>query len=294
MGSEMPRERGRQGTRGSVKSCLRTFEVIEYFVQTGAAARTSDISGALGIPNSSVDEILCTLAGAGYLTYCQATKNYAPSFKLVLNMKAIESAFFGGAELDRLLADVRAETGATVFLVHQNDCWLEKVAEADGPWRRPAGERPFAKELISRRSNSWRPGTNFAAAILAQQSNTAIVRLARRTQSLGQTGRDDAALLDQLLDRVSRTRSRGYSLCRRDGAVPIDSLAIPLPLPGRVAPHAIGVAGAWLFDSENDIRQLHAAMKAVIHRHVHTLQVEGRDHAVMGFDPSAGASRVSN
>ena len=83
---------GRSGGRGSVKSCLRTLEVLEYFMKSGEPARTIEISEALGIPNSSADEILRTLASTGYLTYNQATKLYAPSYKLVANASSIEQS----------------------------------------------------------------------------------------------------------------------------------------------------------------------------------------------------------
>jgi len=41
---------GRSRGRGNVKSCLRTLEVLEYFMTAGVPARTIEISEALGIP----------------------------------------------------------------------------------------------------------------------------------------------------------------------------------------------------------------------------------------------------
>ena len=63
-----------------VKSAARTIEIIEYFTTISQPVRTREISDALSIPNSSVDEILRTLAGKGFLAFNRRTKRYAPSY----------------------------------------------------------------------------------------------------------------------------------------------------------------------------------------------------------------------
>jgi DNA-binding IclR family transcriptional regulator len=109
--------------------------VIEYFMNAGVPARTVEISEALGIPNSSADEILRTLAATGYLTYNSANKLYAPSYKIVANASSIERSFFGDGRITEIMEDVRRETGATVYVTQQNDCWSESIAETLGEWK---------------------------------------------------------------------------------------------------------------------------------------------------------------
>jgi|GEM_PF-1080903 len=265
MGSNASPTQQRQNGRGHVKSCMRTLEVLEYFMRFREPARTVEISEALGIPNSSADEILRTLAGAGYLSYNQASKLYAPSYKLIANVCMIEQSFFAGGAVARLLDDMRRETGATVYLTHQNDCWVESVAELTGGWLHPESDLDYPTEIVSFYRNGWRPGTNFAAAILAQQSNRAIVQLATRAQRLG-LGPKGAMLMKTLVDRVARTRSQGFALCRRTDLAPVDSIAMPLYLPHGVASYAVGVVGDPLFQSEQDVRRMLSAMQAVIYR----------------------------
>lgn len=273
MASAMPevdRSVARSTGRSNVKSCLRALDVIYFFTQTDAPARTIDISEALGIPNSSADEILRTLASKGYLTYNRTTKRYAPSYKLVATSRGIERNFFGGDYVDDLLRDIRVETGATVYLTLQNDCWVESVAELHGCWCEE-GKTEYPSEIILYEKDRWRPGTNFAAAMLAQQSNVEIIDLVTRAQKLG-LGPKGPSLMKYLVDRVARTRAQGFALCRRGAHAPVDSIAIPLQLPHSVTPYAVGVVGEALFESDGDVKRMTSAMQAAIIRQRDRLQ----------------------
>lgn len=255
-----------QSGRGGVKSCLRALDVIEYFTRVGAPARTIDISEALGIPNSSADEILRTLAGTGHLSYNRTTKRYMPSYKLVVTMRGLERGFFGGQSIYDLLDELRIETGGTVFLTLQNDCWVQSVACVQGCWLKREEEVDFPTEVIRYDHDRWRPGTNFAAAMLAQQSNVEIMDLATRAQSLG-LGPKGPASMKSLVDRVARTRAQGFALCRRTDKVPVDSMALPLHVPHSVSPYAVGIVGDALFESEADVKRMAVAMRGVILRY---------------------------
>ena len=266
MGSKLSNEQLKSCGRGSVKSCLRTLEVIEFFLFAKAPARTIEISQALGIPNSSADEILRTLAATGYLNYDQETKLYAPSYKLVANVAAIEKSFFGGGQVAELMNGLRRETGASIFLTQQNDCWIESVAEVHGSWT-PSDTKPaYPSEMVFFDRRAWRPGTNFAAAMLAQQSNVAIIQLATRMQRLG-LGPKEPALMKNLVDGIAQTRGQGYAVWRRNSVVPVDSIAMPLRITGGVSPYAIGVVGDALFNNDNDVRAMQSAMRAIIFQH---------------------------
>lgn len=266
---------GRAPGRGSVKSCLRTLDVLEYFMKAGVPARTIEISEALGIPNSSADEILRTLASTGYLTYNQSTKLYAPSYRLVVNARSIEQSFFGNNRIDAIMQAMRNATGATVYLTQQNDCWIEPVAELAGEWTRNGGAEPgYSSEMVCFHHDSWRPATNFSAAMLAQQSNVAIIEVATRTQRLG-LGPQGPALMKNLVDRIAQTRNRGFAVCRRNNSIPVDSIAMPLRVPHMVASYAIGVVGDPLFANDNDVRQMLSAMQSVLFQYNDSLRHGG-------------------
>lgn len=268
------RQDDRSSGRGGVKSCQRTLEVIEYFIRTGAPARTVEISATLEIPNSSADEILRTLSSGGYLSYNFETKLYAPSYKLVASVGAIERSFFGDGSVAEMLKNMQAETGATVFLTHQNDCWAEHVAEREGGWNLRREKPEYPMEMVSFANSNWRPGTNFAGAMLAQKSNVAIIQLVSRAQRIG-LGPTGPASMKSLVDRVARTRARGFALCRRGPSSPVDSIAIPLPIPNGTVPYAVGVVGDPLFENDNDVRKMVAAMRSVAFSHIHSMRRMG-------------------
>lgn len=261
-----------QRGRGGVKSCLRALEVIEYFTSTGVPARTIDISEALDIPNSSADEILRTLARTGHLSFDRLSKRYAPSYKLVATVREIERDFFGGDGVHDLLNKLRVETGATVFLTLQNDCWLESVAAVRGHWMTPEDEVEYPTEIIRYDRDGWRPGTNFAAAMLALQSNVEIMELAARAQKLGM-GPQQPTLMKSLVDRVARTRAQGFALCRRSEHSAVDSIALPLQMPRAAAPYSVGVVGDALFSNEGDVKRMASAMRSIVLDHSSRLGV---------------------
>jgi DNA-binding IclR family transcriptional regulator len=253
--------------RTGVKSAVRTVEIIEYFTKVTQPARTSEISENLGFPNSSTDEILRTLADLGYLTFNRQSKRYAPSYKLVGIMRAIECGFFGGDRLRQLLKDLQAETGCSVHMTVQNDCWLESVAQVPGSWSEPTGADIYSPwQLIQFNEEGWQPGTNFAGALLTLHSNGAIIDLAVRTQAMGIAPKGKYVMHD-LIERVHRIRSRGFSVCRRDDEIKVDSIACPMRIPGGNMPVAVGVLGHNLLDSEQSARKLAMMMMRVIAHH---------------------------
>jgi len=259
-----PAKSSRAAGGGGVKSCSRALDVLHFFASTGAPARTIDVSGALKIPNSSADEILRTLTAGGYLSYHRPTKRYAPSFKLPALAQDIKRSFFGGDGMTEMLNDLRVETGATVYLTLQNDCWVESVAEIEGEWKLDDGEVDYPNELLTYEGDRWLPGTNFAAAMLAQQSNVEIIDLAMRAQKLG-LGPSGPCL--SLVRRVARTRARGFSVYRQTDKAALESIAIPLRMSRQAAPYAVGIVGKRLFENDGDVMPIVRSMQAVIRRH---------------------------
>ncbi|RVT90476.1 helix-turn-helix domain-containing protein [Sphingomonas crocodyli] len=269
MGSSRPdRASGTQKARAGVKSCLRTVEVINFFMGVSAPVRTTKVSEALGIPNSSADEILRTLSVSGFLSYNAVSKLYSPSYKLVANVRTIERNFFGEDAIAGLMADLRAETGATVIVTQQNDCWVDPVALVTGDWVEQ--DERYPAEMVCHVGNMWRPSTNFAAAMLTRHSNVQLADLTMRTQQMG-IGPDGPSMFEALVDKVERTRARGYAVHRRNGASPVDSIAIPLIVTHAASPHAIGVVGPRLFSCEADEKRIARTVQQVTSRHLDRL-----------------------
>ena len=127
-----PRDMRNRSAATAVKSGLRVLSVLEYFRDNPAPARTSEISRALSIPNSSVDEILKTLVGAGYLSFDQRQKRYAPAYRIVTLARRLEGSFFGGTSVSDAMEDLHRQTGRTIWLCMQNGHWVQCVAVVPG------------------------------------------------------------------------------------------------------------------------------------------------------------------
>jgi DNA-binding IclR family transcriptional regulator len=93
--------------KASVKSSARVVDIIEYFETVNAPVRTTEVSGALGLPNSSVDQILQTLALKGYLVFDRDSRRYSPSYRLVSQGRRIDEAFYAGDQVAAMLSDLR-------------------------------------------------------------------------------------------------------------------------------------------------------------------------------------------
>lgn len=252
-----------------VKSAVRTIEIIEYFTTTFEPMRTSDISDALGLPNSSVDEILRTLAAKGFLDFNRITKRYSPSYRIVGVAQAIERGFFGGGGVRELLNDLQRETGASVYLTSQNDCWVENVATIQGSWRAPGADNDnyYRRELLHYGDTGWQPATNFAGALLTQRSRLEIIDIAVRSQKIGLTPKSQCAL-NELIDQVKRIRYRGFALCTRDDDVKVESIACPVNVPQLDAPMAVGLLGIKLFENKNNAADLARTMQHLISQRI--------------------------
>lgn len=250
--------------RAGVKSCGRTLDVLEFFSGTTGPVRTSEVSKALGLPNSSADEILRTLAARGYLMFDSRTRRYQPSYKIVGLSQAIDHNYFGGGRMSAMMQALRDETGATVCMTVQNDCWIETVEQIDGtePWTGDHGD--YRRTLIYHDGTSWMPATNFAAIILSRHSNVEIVELAGRSQDLGCAPPGVAALGD-LIKQIHHVRAVGYALCKRRDTVQVDSIACPVPSARRGTPAAVGILGPSLFlGGEQGARRLALSVQRII------------------------------
>ena len=68
--------RSAQQELGSVKSAMRVLDLFEYLGRWGAEKTHAEIAEQLGIPKSSLTQLLKTLVRRGYLTYVPASKGY--------------------------------------------------------------------------------------------------------------------------------------------------------------------------------------------------------------------------
>jgi DNA-binding IclR family transcriptional regulator len=235
--------------RGLVKSSARSLQVFEFFQDNGRPARTVEIGRFLGIPNSSADELLKTLAELGYLTFNQQTKCYAPSYRFFNLSKGLEKRFFLDGRLGQIMSHLHRETGETVSLGAYNRQQIQTMTSIFGQWAHPQrlanGRR---RELCKKTPRGWEPTDNYCGVLLAAKTDAEVVDLARR--------RAEAASIpvqigdfERLVSIVQEVRRRGYSICRGQKGRGIDSVAVGLPPGIANVPMVLGLIGVDLFPS---------------------------------------------
>lgn len=246
------------------RSAARAFDVMEYFLETGASARTTDISSHLGIPNSSTDELLKTMTVKGYLAFDKVSRRYHPSYRLMTLVQGLERQFFGDGLLREMLNCIKQETGCTVIMTAQKNYWLEIIAEVEGPWILPSRLRKRPSQIVRYGAAGWQPGCNFAAALLSLYSNVEVVELAVQTQSLS-VGCKESVVMQGLVEQVHTARNRGYAVCREASAG--GSIACPMRIPGTNTPVAVGIVAEEPLGNDESIRQLAFVMRRLIRQH---------------------------
>lgn len=66
----------------TVKSAVRTLQVIEFLAERSAPATISQIASSLRFPQSSTSMLMSCLMNLGYVQYDQRERTYRPSSKL--------------------------------------------------------------------------------------------------------------------------------------------------------------------------------------------------------------------
>jgi DNA-binding IclR family transcriptional regulator len=185
----------------------RALEVLEFFREYGVPARTVEIGRALGIPNSSADDLLKALNAAGYLSFNAHTKCYSPSYQVIRLAEEFMGKFSNLSQVHEIERTMRDDTGQTVLVAIQEGAMLRVVSALNGvcdePLMRIGCRRPLAHYD---ETSGWNPTSNFAGALLAANTDLEIVEILSELEEPGR-------LTDfkRLLERVKVIRNRGLA-----------------------------------------------------------------------------------
>ncbi len=238
-----------------VKSAKRVFEFLEYFAQAQCDVSVAEMAKYFGYPNSSVSSILRTMVTLGYLSYDRSKRTYLPTARLPFLSAWIGTRLFDKENLQRLMEELSAVTGAAIMLSTLNGqrCQYIHVLPATSAVRLHSapGFRPLAR-------------TASGMALLAQLDDAYVKRLMLR---VGSEEPQEAVNIRELLVRLAKIRREGHAisiggLVKGGGAV-----AVPLP-PSKNSPPmaiAIGNVEAILQRQTNEYAKL---IKKMIAKHI--------------------------
>jgi DNA-binding IclR family transcriptional regulator len=157
---------------GVIKSAGRALEVFEYFADRKAPATISDVSRALGYPQSSTSALMKSLTTLGYLDYDAQRRRYTPTVRIALLGSWVQEQLFGDADVIGLMEAIHRETKETIVLGLQNGiyCQYVRIIEADRAIRfhlKVGTLRPLTRAAVGK-------------VLLSQKSNTEIAKIVRR------------------------------------------------------------------------------------------------------------------
>lgn len=223
---------------GRARAATRAFDLLEFFQQTRRPARTTEIGRALGIPNSSADDLLRALLAKGYLSYNAQTKFYSPSYRLIHVSDSLMDGFPILDSLHEIEVDLRDSTGQTVVIAAQEGVMLRVVSvqlgENPSPKINVGALHPLARYHEKR---GWLPTSNLASVILAANRDRDIVNI---LSELDEPGRLTNYL--PLIERLRSIRTTGIAECQiRDSE--LASLACGFDRGSKLPVIAVGCVG---------------------------------------------------
>lgn len=110
-----------------VKSAMRVLEILEFFKSVRQPRAMSEISAALGYPQSSTTVLLKTLISLGYLNFNRHDRLYFPTVKVTSLGEWVPNTLFASGGIIDAMNDVHAETGETVSINTKNDIYVQYV-----------------------------------------------------------------------------------------------------------------------------------------------------------------------
>lgn len=239
------------------RSIKRTLEVLEYFDGDHPAVSVSEISRALGYPQSSASILLKSLMELGYLRYDREQRSYRPTARVALLGRGVQSYLFGDGSVMSALEEISRRTGEMVILAAQAGIVVQyiHVIPATNPVRmhlRTGSVRPMIGSAV---------GHLFLSALPQQKLDAEIDRLAAAA------GHPPPIDREVLLKQIRKIRRNGFALSTNTVTPGGGVVAVRLPGLYNGQPLAIGIGGVASVIMDNAARFVEVINEA-IRRHI--------------------------
>lgn len=233
-GPALRMHREEAGGTVSVKSALRTLQILEAFAQAGRPMTLVEVSREIDAPRSSCLALLTTLAERGYLYRVGANMAYYPSRRWMDLATAVWEkdplAVHIRASLERL-RDLTGETTIDAVLAGDRSVYLDVVESRElVRYTARAGETKPLPVSASGRAQ---------LAVLDEAERKALVA------ALPSGGGPDRPRFNRkaLLETVDKERRRGWSINLGEFRPDVISVAVGFDLRGTV--HSLVVAAPY-------------------------------------------------
>ena len=217
-----------------IKSAERTLYLFELFSVEQRAMTVTEISSAMGMPQSSTSVLLNSLVTLGYLEQDKASRTYYPTLRIAMLGTWMRRRHTGAGKVPRLLSKVAETTGESSIVAIRNGIYAHYILGQDGadPLRlhvESGHTYPLACCAVG-----W--------ALLTPESDKEIGKIIRRTQL--EAPRDHwKKSATSALENIRRARKHGYAQSQGEIVKGASAIAVLLPaVDGKTI--AAGVGGA--------------------------------------------------
>ena len=239
----------RPGERRSLsRSATRALDVLEQFGEVRRPLRAIELSKALALHPSSMNQLLKTMVDSAHLTFDAHLKTYLPSPRLVQFSAWMRSCYGGNEQFRDLLRSLNEASAEVVTLTTPNDLYMQVLDVVGAQLTDEAAERGLRVSIF---------GSATGAAYLATLPRTEISRLVARARV-----RVDE--VPSLLAQVAKVRATGLAEGPSVGGQ-YWSIAMPLPQESSLAPLIVGLAGPIVRMRQN-LHRLRQVLRGTVER----------------------------
>ena len=122
----MPPSRSGKSLKISVKSSLRTLQILEYIDSKQRAVTIVELSASLGFPQSSTSTLVQSMINAGYLVVDHDGRGILPSSRVVALGNWVEPSI-SRADIRSLMVEVGERTNQTILLGVPSDLCVRYI-----------------------------------------------------------------------------------------------------------------------------------------------------------------------
>lgn len=215
-----------------VKSAGRALQILEFFDDAQRPAGMTEISRALGYPESSTSILLRSLMTLGYLDYDRYGRTYCPTGRVRLLGNWIAGPLFKNNRISELMNRLNAEIEDTIILAKRNGLFAQyiHVVQARTTLRihlTPGTMRPITRSMSG-------------LVMLSHLSDGEVARIVRRANAEAESP-EDIVSPSHVLQQVATIRRDGFVFGESQVTAGCSMASFVLPTKLSESPLALGV-----------------------------------------------------
>ena len=246
----MPPLRSRKSNEVTVKSSLRTLQLLEYCDSVQRGLTIAELAGGLSIPQSSTSTLVQSMINAGYLIVDPTSRRVFPSSRVAALGAWIEAPS-AAADIHALMAKLGEKTGLTILLGVPSDLCVRYIHTVPGRHamrldipvgaRLPLTEAGMGRLLLSQLSDTAVEDVCARARAALKSSGARGIRASEIANLWNESPM--VSPLDEIMVEVSQIRQSGYALSLGRVTLGAGILCVALPRRPLEQPIGLGIGG---------------------------------------------------